>query len=52
MAFWRRKKDEFVSLGLSRAANERAPEAPQEAGAKVKLNLHRRRRLEPVQGPA
>jgi fused signal recognition particle receptor len=27
MAFWRRKKDEFVSLGLSRAASERAPEA-------------------------
>ena len=26
MAFWRRKKDEFVSLGLSRAANERALE--------------------------
>ena len=26
MAFWRRKKDEFVSLGLSRAASERAPE--------------------------
>jgi fused signal recognition particle receptor len=26
MAFWRRKKDEFVSLGLSRAATERAPE--------------------------
>jgi fused signal recognition particle receptor len=28
MAFWRRKKDEFVSLGLSRAVTERAPEAP------------------------
>ena len=27
MAFWRRKKDEFVSLGLSRAASEQAPEA-------------------------
>src|SRR6266550_3685309 len=26
MAFWRRKKDEFVSLGLSRAASERAPD--------------------------
>ncbi|HEX7529942.1 MAG TPA: hypothetical protein VF333_02275, partial [Pyrinomonadaceae bacterium] len=26
MAFWRRKKDEFVSLGLSRAASERTPE--------------------------
>jgi fused signal recognition particle receptor len=25
MAFWRRKKDEFVSLGLSRAASERVP---------------------------
>src|ERR1700738_1007764 len=31
MAFWRRKKDEFVSLGLSRAALERAPESPAEA---------------------
>jgi fused signal recognition particle receptor len=27
MAFWRRKKDEFVSLGLSRAASERGPQA-------------------------
>jgi fused signal recognition particle receptor len=27
MAFWRRKKDEFVSLGLSRAASEGAPDA-------------------------
>ena len=27
MAFWRRKKDEFVSLGLGRAASERAAEA-------------------------
>src|SRR5438105_7769332 len=27
MAFWRRKKDEFVSLGLSRAASERTSEA-------------------------
>src|SRR5882762_10068761 len=26
MPFWRRKKDEFVSLGLSRAASERASE--------------------------
>ncbi len=26
MAFWRRKKDEFVSLGLNRAAVERSPE--------------------------
>ena len=26
MAFWRRKKDEFVSLGLSRAASQRVPE--------------------------
>jgi len=25
MAFWRRKKDEFVSLGLSRAVAEPAP---------------------------
>src|SRR5258705_7522816 len=25
MAFWRRKKDEFVSLGLNRAADEAAP---------------------------
>ena len=31
MAFWRRKKDEFLSLGLSRAAAERAPEAQGEA---------------------
>src|SRR6266404_4473178 len=30
MAFWRRKKDEFVSLGLSRAASEGAPEAQTE----------------------
>src|SRR6266446_3277253 len=27
MAFWRRKKDEFVSLGLNRAAEERADES-------------------------
>src|SRR6202163_486325 len=27
MAFWRRKKDEFVSLGLSRAASEQEPDA-------------------------
>ncbi len=33
MAFWRRKKDEFVSLGLSRAAREGAPEA--QTGTKI-----------------
>ena len=26
MAFWRRKKDEFVSLGLSQVADHKAPE--------------------------
>ena len=30
MAFWRRKKDEFVSLGLSRAADHTAPELQDE----------------------
>lgn len=30
MAFWRRKKDEFVSLGLSRAADKTPPDAPSE----------------------
>jgi fused signal recognition particle receptor len=30
MAFWRRKKDEFVSLGLNRAASERVPAAQTE----------------------
>src|SRR5713101_7788261 len=30
MAFWRRKKDEFVSLGLSRAASEGASETQTE----------------------
>ena len=30
MAFWRRKKDEFVSLGLNRAADEAAPPLPPE----------------------
>lgn len=30
MAFWRRKKDEFVSLGLNRAADEAAPQPPSE----------------------
>jgi fused signal recognition particle receptor len=30
MAFWRRKKDEFVSLGLNRAADEAAPQLPPE----------------------
>ena len=30
MAFWRRKKDEFVSLGLNRAAGEAAPPLPPE----------------------
>src|SRR5882762_9421421 len=27
MAFWRRKKDEFVSLGLNRAAEDRVDES-------------------------
>ena len=27
MAFWRRKKDEFVSLGLNRAADDPTPDA-------------------------
>jgi fused signal recognition particle receptor len=35
MAFWRRKKDEFVSLGLSRAASERVPEAETEAETEI-----------------
>ena len=35
MAFWRRKKDEFVSLGLSRAASERAPETQTATEAKL-----------------
>jgi hypothetical protein len=30
MAFWRRKKDEFVSLGLNRAADAAAPQPPSE----------------------
>jgi fused signal recognition particle receptor len=33
MAFWRRKKDEFVSLGLGRAANDRMTEPHVEAEA-------------------
>jgi len=35
MAFWRRKKDEFVSLGLNRAADEAAPSLPPEPEAQV-----------------
>jgi fused signal recognition particle receptor len=36
MAFWRRKKDEFVSLGLNRAADDRTPDAlPATASATV-----------------
>ena len=31
MAFWRRKKDEFVSLGLGRAADDRKAEPQFEA---------------------
>jgi fused signal recognition particle receptor len=34
MAFWRRKKDEFVSLGLGRAADDRMAEPQVEAEAK------------------
>ena len=35
MAFWRRKKDEFVSLGLNRAASEHATEAETQAESRV-----------------
>jgi len=35
MAFWRRKKDEFVSLGLNRAADEEPPALPAEPAAKL-----------------
>ena len=31
MAFWRRKKDEFVSLGLGRAPDDRTPRPQVEA---------------------
>jgi fused signal recognition particle receptor len=39
MAFWRRKKDEFVSLGLSRAASERAPET--QTGTETEIETQR-----------
>jgi len=35
MAFWRRKKDEFVSLGLSRGASERVPESQTETETEI-----------------
>src|SRR5438067_13364793 len=35
MAFWRRKKDEFVSLGLNRAAEERVDESSNSAVTQV-----------------
>src|SRR5258707_6958443 len=35
MAFWRRKKDEFVSLGLSRAASEAASEPQTETETEI-----------------
>src|SRR5262249_46827644 len=38
MAFWRRKKDEFVSLGLSRAAADREPEPQPQPETEVKPN--------------
>src|SRR5215510_12965463 len=38
MAFWRRKKDEFVSLGLSRAAADREPEPQPQPEMEVKPN--------------
>src|SRR5215470_3507526 len=36
MAFWRRKKDEFVSLGLSRAAADREPQPQPEPEPEAK----------------
>src|SRR5258707_670236 len=35
MPFWRRKKDEFVSVGLSRAASERASETETETKTEI-----------------
>src|SRR5258708_35098456 len=35
MPFWRRKKDEFVSLGLSRAASQRASETQTETKTEI-----------------
>ena len=47
MAFWRRKKDEFVSLGLNRAADEAAPQPPSEPEPPVAQPV-----AQPVESPA
>lgn len=50
MAFWRRKKDEFVSLGLNRAADEAAPPLPPEPAPQVESTAARK--AEPAQAAA
>ena len=57
MAFWRRKKDEFVSLGLNRAADEAAPQLPPEPEPPVEkpaseVKTVASREAEPVQKAA